>query len=70
VDGGSEFKDEVIHLMEKKGVRIRIGTTYKNQSIVERYNRTLAEKLFKIQDVVEFLTESTNTVWLRISLML
>jgi hypothetical protein len=65
VDGGSEFKNEVIHLMEKKGVRIRVGTTHKNQSIVERYNRTLAEKLFKIQDAVEFLTGCTNTAWVK-----
>jgi hypothetical protein len=35
VDSRSEFKDEVIHLMEKKGVRIQVGTTHKNQSIVE-----------------------------------
>jgi hypothetical protein len=30
VDGRSEFKNEVIHLMEKKGVRIRVSTTHKN----------------------------------------
>ena len=63
VDGGSEFKDEVIRLMEKKGVRIRVGTTHKNQAIVERYNRTLAERLFKIQDAIEFITEIENTAW-------
>jgi hypothetical protein len=65
MDGGSEFKNEVIHLMKKKGVRIRVGTTYKNQSIVERYNQTLAEKLFKIQNAVEFLTGSINTAWVK-----
>jgi septum formation inhibitor-activating ATPase MinD len=65
VDGGSKFKDEVIHLMEKKNVRIRVSTTHKNQSIVERYNRTLAEKLFKIQDAIEFLTGGTNTAWVK-----
>jgi Integrase core domain len=63
VDGGSEFKDEVIRLMEEKGVRIRVGTTHKNQAIVERYNRTLAERLFKIQDAKELLTEGVNTAW-------
>jgi hypothetical protein len=65
MDSGSEFKNEVIHLMEKKGVRIQIGITHKNQSIVERYNQTLAEKLFKIQDAVEFFTGSTNTAWVK-----
>src|SRR5271155_778329 len=38
VDGGSEFKYEVSWLMQKNKVRIRIGTTHENQSIVERYN--------------------------------
>jgi hypothetical protein len=65
VDGRSEFKDEVIYLMKKKGVRIWVGTTYKNQSIVKRYNQTLVVKLFKIQDVVEFLIGSTNTAWVK-----
>ena len=63
VDGGSEFKDEVIRLMDEKGVRIRVGTTHKSQAIVERYNRTLAERLFKIQDAKELLTEGVNTAW-------
>jgi hypothetical protein len=65
VDGESEFKDKVIHLMEKKGVCIQVGTTHKNQSIVEQYNQTLAEKFFKIQDAVEFLTGGTNTAWVK-----
>jgi hypothetical protein len=46
-------------------VHIQVGTTHKNQSIVERYNRTLAEKLFKIQDAVEFLIGGTNTAWVK-----
>ncbi|GET56867.1 hypothetical protein RIR_jg28305.t3 [Rhizophagus irregularis DAOM 181602=DAOM 197198] len=65
VDGGSEFKDEVIRLMDEKGVRIRVGTTHKSQAIVERYNRTLAERLFKIQDAKELLTEGVNTAWVK-----
>ena len=43
--------------MGKKGVRIRVGSTHKHQSIVERFNRTLAERLFRIQDAIEFITE-------------
>jgi hypothetical protein len=65
VDGGFEFKNEVIHLIEKKGVHIQVGITHKNQSIVEWYNQTLAEKLFKIQNAVEFFTGGTNTVWVK-----
>ena len=49
--------------MGKKGVRIRVGSTHKHQSIVERFNRTLAERLFRIQDAIEFITEIENTVW-------
>jgi hypothetical protein len=70
VDGRSEFKDEVIHLMEKKGVRIWVGTTHKNQSIVERYNRTLAEKLLKYRMRWNFLQKVQILLGLRISLML
>jgi hypothetical protein len=49
--------------MGKKGVRIRVGSTHKNQSIVERFNRTLAERLFRIQGAIEFITEIENTAW-------
>src|SRR5207245_5667855 len=63
VDGGSEFWDKVCKVMGKKGVRIRIGSTHKHQSIVERFNRTLAERLFRIQDAIEFITEIENTAW-------
>ena len=38
VDGGSEFKDKVMQLMGKKNVHIWVGTTHKNQAIIERYN--------------------------------
>ena len=63
VDGGSEFRDKVCKVMGKKGVRIRVGSTHKHQSIVERFNRTLAERLFRIQDAIEFITEIENTAW-------
>ena len=65
VDGGSEFKGHVISLMNERGVRIRVGSTHKHQSIVERFNRTLAEKLFKIQGAVEMVTEQENTAWVK-----
>ena len=63
VDGGSEFRDKVCKVMGKKGVRIRVGSTHKHQSIVERFNRTLAERLFRIQDAIEFITEIEDTKW-------
>src|SRR5207244_10722523 len=62
-NGGSEFRDKVCKVMEKKGVRIRVGSIHKYQSIVERFNRTLAERLFRIQDAIEFIIEIENTAW-------
>ena len=62
VDGGSEFKDKVRKLMESRGVRIRVGNEHKHQSLVERYNRTLAEKLFRIQKAYEYLTKIENEI--------
>lgn len=55
VDNGSEFKGEVIDLMKRKKIRIKIGNTHRSQCIVERFNRTLATKLFRIQDAAELL---------------
>ena len=50
-DPGREFMGAVTKLMEKHSVKIRIGQAEKNrdQSVVERFNRTLAEKLFGYQ---------------------
>ena len=77
VDGGSEFWNKVCKVMGKKGVRIRVGSTHKHQSIVKRvgksteasqlrFNRILAERLFRIQDAIEFITEIENTAWVKI----
>ena len=55
VDDRSEFKGKVKVLMESKNVRIRIGKTKKGQCIVERFNRTLAERIYKIQDASDML---------------
>ena len=67
VDGGSEFKGEVRDLMKDKGVRIRIGTTHKQQCFVERFNYTLAKRLFRIQDAHELHSKdiTTSRVWVR-----
>jgi hypothetical protein len=65
VDGGSEFKNNVITLMKFKNVHIRIGITHENQDIIKRFNRTLEKKSFKIEDVKESLTEVVNTEWVK-----
>ena len=49
VDPGREFMGDVTKEMTKHKTRIRRGNVnvYRHQGIVERFNRTLSEKLFK-----------------------
>ena len=60
VDPGREFMGEVNKLMKAHDVKIRRGEKglYPSQAIVERFNRTLAEKLFGHQYAQEILLES------------
>ena len=60
VDPGREFMGEVNKLMKSKNVQIRRGekALHRSQAIVERFNRTLAEKLFGHQYAQEILLES------------
>ena len=53
---GSEFKAEVTKMLEKHGVKIqRVTTKYKytHTAFVEALNKTLTERLFKVQDAQE-----------------
>ena len=66
VDKGTEFKGEVIELMRRKNVRIRVGKTKKGQCIVERFNKTLARKLYRIQDANELVLDTQSSKkWVR-----
>ena len=60
VDPGREFMGDVNKVMKSKNVQIRRGETglHRAQGIVERYNRTLAERLFGHQYAQEILLEA------------
>ena len=60
VGPGREFMGEVNKLMNSKNVKIIRGEKglHRSQTIVERFNRTLAEKLFGHQYAQEILLES------------
>ena len=51
IDDGKEFYGNVSKLMEKHDVMIQRGhpSQHRSQGIVERFNRTLAERLFSYQ---------------------
>jgi len=60
VDPGREFMGDVNKVMESHDVRIRRGETnlHRAQGIVERFNKTLAERLFGYQYAQEILMEA------------
>ena len=66
VDDGKEFYSEVTKLMEKHDVIIQRGdpSQHRSQGIVERFNRTLADRLFTYQYHKEFEDPSkSNREW-------
>lgn len=62
VDPGREFMGAVNKVLKAKGVEIRRGSVHRHQGIVERFNRTLAERLFSHQYVQE-MTKERSTEW-------
>ena len=68
VDPGREFMGAVTQLMEKHKVKIRRGRReiHRDQIIVERFNRTLAERLFGYQYAKEMENPHTrNREWVK-----
>ena len=69
VDPGREFMGAVTKEMEKHKTYIRRGRTeiHRDQAIVERFNRTLAERLFGHQYAVEMLLPEgkRSTEWVK-----
>ena len=55
-DNGSEFREEVIKMLEKQEAKIRHVTmkyAHAHTAFVEALNKILAERLFKVQDAQE-----------------
>ena len=68
VDPGREFMGGVTKEMEKHKTYIRRGRTeiHRDQAIVERFNRTLAERLFGHQYAVEMVLQGKrSTEWVK-----
>ena len=67
VDPGREFMGGVTKEMEKNKTYIRRGhpEIHRDQAIVERFNRTLAERLIGHQYAVEMLHAGRSTVWVK-----
>ena len=66
VDAGTEFKGEFKQLFKSKGVDLIEGVpgVHRSQGIVERFNRTLAERLFGHQYAQEMLNpQERNVEW-------
>jgi transposase InsO family protein len=69
VDSGTEFFGAVKTLMAKHGTKIRYGRVniHRDQALVERFNRTLAERLFTYQTAQELKlpSGSFNREWVK-----
>ena len=69
VDNGTEFKADVLKLMTEHDVKVvSITTKYHHNftAFVERFNKTLAERLFKAQDAQELQNPTKySRIWVK-----
>jgi len=63
-DGGKEFMGETSKIMEARNVTIRVIGAYSHRglALVERFNKTLAEMLYKIQYAVESISKNPKLI--------
>ena len=68
-DNGSEFKGDVNTLLKNHNVKVKQVTTKHRKrfmAFVERFNKTLADKLFKVQDAQEINDPTHDSkVWVK-----
>ena len=62
-DYGNEFFGEFLQLAKKHETKIDRSLNKKKVAFVERFNKTLSEKLFAHQYAQEMATSSRNTEW-------
>jgi len=67
VDPGTEFMGEVTSIMKKHGIKIQRSEAgnHRAQALVERSNRTIAEKLFSHQYAQEMLEDERSRQWVQ-----
>ena len=69
VDNGTEFKADVLKLMKKHDVKVvSVATKYHHNftAFVERFNKTLGERLFKAQDAQELQNPTKDSkIWVK-----
>ena len=69
VDNGTEFKADVLKLMKEHDVKVISATTkyhHNFTAFVERFNKTLGERLFKAQDIQELQNPTKDSkIWVK-----
>ena len=69
VDNGTEFKADVLKLMKERDVKVISATTkyhHNFTAFVERFNKTLGERLFKAQDAQELQNPTKDSkIWVK-----
>src|SRR5271170_5043665 len=67
IDKGSEFKGDCERLLREHGTKFQKAKSKRTVGIVERYNKTLAERLFCIQDASDQLLPISERarIWIK-----